>query len=192
MSIKLALTFVLICATSMVVNAQTKEIYNIAVVTESGTSHFIVSHRDANGELHEAGTVEAVGNSQDEVNYRFVHYEPLPGVNYYNLKAVDFDGTIVEHGYISVNAKFGYAHFDSDHKQIVLAYESDIEIYATEGSLIKSSKGSKRIDFAQSGIFIIRDLNTGVVQRIVTMPFFMSNIWGRDLETVELILISKN
>jgi hypothetical protein len=136
-------------------------------ITESGTSHFVVSHVDAKGELYEIGTVEAVGNSQNEVNYRFVHETPIPGINYYNLKAVDFDGTIEDHGSVSIKANFGYAFFDSKAKQIVLTYSSNVEIYAMDGSLIKTSNGTTRIDFEKTGVYLIRDLTTGVMQRIV-------------------------
>ena len=136
--------------------------------SEDNTSHFVVSHMSSSTDLKPIGSVEAAGNSQEELNYRFVHDKPHPGVNYYNLKTYDRDGKLKNHGYVAVSADFGYAFYDRSNKQIVLAYDSEVEIYSMDGKLVKSSKGTTKVDFDAQGIFLIRDLTTGSLQRVST------------------------
>jgi hypothetical protein len=137
-------------------------------LSEDNTSHFIISHTNAAGEQKEVGQVTAVGNSQSEVQYRFIHDKPTPGVNYYNLKAVDFDGTIKDHGSIAVKSDFNYAYYDTEAKEVVLTYDTAVEIYSMDGTLIASSEAGTRISFEGQGVFLIRDMNSGFMQRLVT------------------------
>lgn len=42
----------------------------------------------------EIATVPGAGNSDEELLYTYVDYQPIPGKSYYRLKQTDFDGTI--------------------------------------------------------------------------------------------------
>lgn len=137
-------------------------------LTEENTDYFILEHITANGEQVQVGTVKAAGDSQEERDYRFVHDAPHPGVNYYNLKGVDLDGTVRSHGYVTVNATFNYAYYDQDTKEIVLSFDTGIEVYSMDGTMMTSSKTGTRIPFDAKGVFMIRDLNSGFMQRLVT------------------------
>ncbi|MFT5778940.1 MAG: hypothetical protein ACI837_001897 [Crocinitomicaceae bacterium] len=136
-------------------------------VSEINTSHFIVKHSTTTGEFEEVGRVVAAGDSEEELHYSFIHEKPRPGLNYYNLIAVDNDGSEKNHGYVSVDAPFNYAYFDKASQRIMLAYKSDIEVYSMDGKLVASAKNSTYIEFNQVGVFIVRDNATGIVQKIM-------------------------
>ncbi|WP_276499796.1 hypothetical protein [Pontibacter litorisediminis] len=60
--------------------------------SEQNNSHFEVE-RSADGNTFELlGSVEGHGNSAVTLKYRFLDKHPHPGLNYYRLKQVDFDG----------------------------------------------------------------------------------------------------
>lgn len=51
----------------------------------------------------EVGRVNGAGNSNTIQNYRFLDQEPLPGVSYYRIRQVDFDGEFMISGIEAVN-----------------------------------------------------------------------------------------
>jgi hypothetical protein len=145
----------------------TNSVITWETVSELNASHFILKHSNTTGEFEEIGTVKAAGDSDENLSYRFVDAKPLPGLNYYNLIAVDNDGAKENHGYVSVDAAFNYAYFDKATQRIMLAYKSDVEIYSMDGKLVASSKNSTFVDFHEVGVFIVRDNVTGIVQKIM-------------------------
>jgi hypothetical protein len=136
--------------------------------SEQNTDYFIISRSTKFGELKEIGRLDAAGNSEIELNYRFADNAPHPGVNYYKLETVDTDGSKRNNGYVSVTADFEYAFFNGDKQEIVLTYPSNVEIYSMDGKLVKTSIGKQKIAFDLNGFFLIRDLSTGILQRIST------------------------
>lgn len=67
---------------------------NWTTITESGTSLFEIERSIDNlKSWQKAGTVPAAGDSEQELQYRFVDYEAQPGQeNYYRLRLVDLNG----------------------------------------------------------------------------------------------------
>lgn len=53
---------------------------------------FGIEHKANSGTWREIGFVASYGNSQDRVEYEYVHNKPNFGTNYYRLKQIDFDG----------------------------------------------------------------------------------------------------
>jgi hypothetical protein len=41
------------------------------------------------------GKIAAAGNTATAINYSFIDYKPLPGINYYRLKQIDKDGKFI-------------------------------------------------------------------------------------------------
>lgn len=137
-------------------------------ITESNVSHFEIYHVTGYGKEVKVGEVKAHQNSLEEIDYSFVHQRPNPGTNYYSLRTVDMDGSVRNEGYVSINADFGTITYDYTAKQIVLNHVENVEIYTMDGTLLKTSHGEKRIPFDYQGIFLIKDMDSGVMQRIVT------------------------
>lgn len=137
-------------------------------LSEENVSHFEIDHITAYGEKVTIGKIPAAGFSQEEIDYQFIDRTPNPGINYYNLRAVDNDGSGKNHGIVSIKATFGFATYDQEKKEIVLSGIENIEVYTLEGAKVLSSEGKTRIPFDKSGIFMVRDTATGVVQRVVT------------------------
>ena len=66
---------------------------NWSTGTESGNDFYAVE-RSADGEVFtEIGRVNGAGESRENSEYDFTDEVPLPGVNYYRLRQVDFDGS---------------------------------------------------------------------------------------------------
>ncbi len=66
--------------------------------TEINSDYFEIQHSRFNGGNQEfrfdkIGEIQAAGHSTTELEYNFLHEQPLVGVNYYRLKQFDLDGT---------------------------------------------------------------------------------------------------
>ncbi len=75
--------------------ARTREhtvLLNWTTASELNNDFFEVQHSTDGREYTLIGTVNGAGTTSDFQHYRFVHPEPRPGVNYYRLRQVDFDG----------------------------------------------------------------------------------------------------
>ncbi len=59
---------------------------------ESNSSHFNITRLDPDGEFEYIGRLEAAGISADEHYYSFFDDNPQPGINFYRLEQVDFEG----------------------------------------------------------------------------------------------------
>lgn len=59
---------------------------------EINSSHFDIEHSLDGIEFQILGEVKGVGNSVVEVDYEFIHMNPIIGMNYYRVKQVDLDG----------------------------------------------------------------------------------------------------
>lgn len=64
-----------------------------ATATERHSSHFIVERSPDGFTFFPIGQVAAAGNSRYRTDYAFTDTDPLQGLNYYRLQAVDLDGT---------------------------------------------------------------------------------------------------
>ncbi len=61
-------------------------------LSELNNDYFEIQHSPDGGAFRPVARVAGAGTTQEPVDYAFVHQEALPGVNYYRLKQVDFDG----------------------------------------------------------------------------------------------------
>ncbi len=61
--------------------------------SERNTSHFVVERMSSIGLFDSLGVVQAAGESDIVLEYSFLDLLPMPGVNYYRLKMVDYDKT---------------------------------------------------------------------------------------------------
>ncbi len=63
-----------------------------STLSETNNSHFEIEHKTSNSIFRKIGEVAGNGTTLDWNDYSFTH-SPSPGINYYRLKQVDFDGT---------------------------------------------------------------------------------------------------
>jgi hypothetical protein len=66
---------------------------NWLTLTESGNSHFDIERSTDGRNFTFLGAVAGAGDSAEEQWYDFVDEAAVPGLNYYRLRQVDFDGT---------------------------------------------------------------------------------------------------
>ncbi len=134
--------------------------------TEQNNSHFTLSHSTDGYEFKVIGTVMGAGNSTEIRDYRFIHNYPHPGMNYYKLKSTDYDGKEYSKGIVAIEAEFNFSFYNSITSAIQLSYESDIEIYTTDGKMIQNEMSISSIPFTKSGLFFIYDKKTGISERL--------------------------
>ncbi len=73
-----------------------------ATATEQNNDYMAVE-RSADGiRFEEIGRVKGAGATQERQDYRFTDERPLPGLNYYRLRQVDYDGATEYHRIVSV------------------------------------------------------------------------------------------
>lgn len=142
---------------------------NWVTASEKNTSNFMILHSIDGKKFDEVGTLNAMGNSQSEINYSLDHNGAVSGVNYYTLIGNDLDGLVSNLGTISVKAGENLAFFDRENQVIVLSKSASVEIYGTDGKLILQSSGEKLIPFSSTGIFYIHNRQNGTTQKIVVL-----------------------
>ena len=62
--------------------------------TEINNHRFELEHSIDGKDFKSITTVPGAGFSSTPLNYEYTHRDPMPGINYYRLKQIDFDGTI--------------------------------------------------------------------------------------------------
>jgi len=63
-----------------------------ATATEIDNEKFEIEHHTGEGEFTKIGLVPGNGDSDEVIEYRYVHNNPALGANFYRLKQIDFDG----------------------------------------------------------------------------------------------------
>ena len=134
-------------------------------LSEHNFSHFEIFHATDVTSFYKIGSVNAAGNTNMRQDYRMIHPNPVPGVNYYRLSAIDNDGTARNHGIIALNLDLHFAYFNGN--AIVLDSPFGVEVYNLQGQLIVESSDEVSIPFHHKGVFFIREVNSGTTQKIV-------------------------
>ncbi|MFK7784826.1 MAG: hypothetical protein AB8B56_06915 [Crocinitomicaceae bacterium] len=135
--------------------------------SEENTENFKLFHATDDMNFTELAIVKAAGNSQSLINYSHEHVNPKSGANYYTLIGVDIDGAEKNHGMVSVLVEQNLAYFNRNNQQLILANNLPVMIYGTNGVVVLRSKGEKILPFNHKGVFFIRDLQNGTMQKIV-------------------------
>lgn len=82
-----------------------KVLLNWETYNEEDNDYMAVEH-SANGQgFQEIGRVQGAGTTAEKQQYRFTDHDPLPGINFYRLRQVDFDGTTTHHRVVSVRIR---------------------------------------------------------------------------------------
>ncbi len=70
---------------------------------ERNNAYFIVEHGIDGRSFKPIGSLRGAGNSGVNRYYSFTHHEPSPGMNYYRLQQVDFDGKFTYSEVVSID-----------------------------------------------------------------------------------------
>ena len=70
--------------------------------TEQNNDYMSVERSSDGVQFAELGRVKGAGTTEQPQQYNFVDEKPLPGLNYYRLRQVDFDGAFEYHKVISI------------------------------------------------------------------------------------------
>jgi len=135
--------------------------------SEQNNSHFTLQHSTNGFNFSTIGTVSGAGNSDEILDYRFVHENPNIGMNYYKLLSTDFDGKTYNKGIIALKSDPEFAYYNSITGTIELKDKTTIDIYSVDGKLVSSLINGKSIPFNSSGMFIIIDRNSGLSKRLL-------------------------
>lgn len=134
--------------------------------SETNNDYYRVERSSDLKNWEEIAIVDGAGTTEIPLNYSATDYSPFPGINYYMLTSVDFDGTEYRKGIISVETDFEFAYYNSVDASINLSYETDIEIISSDGRVLNSSTNSSKIYFEGHGMFLLRDTKKSKVQRL--------------------------
>jgi hypothetical protein len=63
-----------------------------ATASELNNKHFVIEHMTPGEDWVEIGIQEGAGTTRSITKYSYTHHSPKPGMNYYRLKQVDFNG----------------------------------------------------------------------------------------------------
>ncbi len=67
-------------------------VLNWETASETNNSHFEVEHAQDAVNFTVLGKVKGNDTTEEDQRYSFIHHTPAPGINYYRLKQVDYDG----------------------------------------------------------------------------------------------------
>ncbi|PHN07601.1 T9SS type A sorting domain-containing protein [Flavilitoribacter nigricans] len=65
---------------------------NWSTATELNNDYFEIEHSKDGFSFNTVGKIKGAGTTTEEVQYQFLHRQPVSGTNYYRLRQVDYDG----------------------------------------------------------------------------------------------------
>ncbi|MGE6220439.1 hypothetical protein ACQKCH_11485 [Nubsella zeaxanthinifaciens] len=121
---------------------------NWTTASEINNSHFEILRSATADHFTKIDQVSGKGNGSAITNYAFVDEKPLPGVNYYQLKQVDFDGNSTTYGPVSATIPVAKTNFDIVKTQTGVA----LQIYAekAQSGKIELTDASGKVNYQQS------------------------------------------
>ncbi|MDX1651491.1 MAG: hypothetical protein R3277_03300 [Brumimicrobium sp.] len=134
--------------------------------SERNNNYFVLSHSTDGYNFEVINSIPGAGNSINTLYYQTVHIYPENGLNYYRLESVDYDGTIHFKGIRAVEISTQHAFYDTQNQQIILPSKDDYQILSMEGKIVRTSSNTNTLSFEGRGIYIIRNLQTGVSQKL--------------------------
>jgi hypothetical protein len=140
-----------------------KSANTISWISESETNNekYILLHSIDGKTFEKIGTVPGSGTTSTLLNYSLEHRNPTPGINYYKLKSVDYDGTVHDKGIIAVQVEMNHVFYDQITRSIQLNHPSDYAVYGSDGRLITRTKHQQSIPFEGFGMYVVIDERTG-------------------------------
>lgn len=127
--------------------------------TEQNNDFMAVEHSTDARHFTEIGQVKGAGTTTEPQSYSLWHNKPQPGLNYYRLRQVDFDGAFEYHGLIAIEYK---------------GKGAGLQVYpslASEQLVVQMA-----VPAEHPGELLVYDINGRPVQRLATVPGFNREI----------------
>jgi len=144
---------------------------NWSTVSEENNDYFALYHSMNGKNFDRIGMVQGSGNTTTLMNYTFEHKSPEPGINYYKLESVDYDGTIHEKGVISIDFNSGNTYYDYSSSIIHTKSKGDYNVVNLAGQIVKTAENTSEIPFIGEGLYIVQNLNTGEAEKLIIHSF---------------------
>ncbi len=135
--------------------------------TESNCVRFVVQHSTDGYQWENIGELNCAGNSLTVQSYTFAHDTPLPGLNFYRLHQMDWNGSGVYSNALSLRwsenelrlraqAQYSMQSLYTDISGAEVDPQWILELYSADGRL------AQRFPALQSGIFALPYLASGL------------------------------
>ncbi len=130
----------------------TENILSWRTATEWGNEGFAIERSPDGHAWMQIGHVAGHGNSTQEIRYHFVDHQPIEGKNYYRIKQIDLDGSIVYSKIIAaisapiLAAITIYPNPTQDFLRIRGVTVANVEIRNPAGRLFYTISGSNDLD----------------------------------------------
>lgn len=154
---------------------------NWTTMSESDNDYFIIEKSIDGENFEEIGLLDGSGNSSAELDYNYIDREPFPGVNYYRLKQVDFNGdfshSFIAPVYFKLNLSSEFTLFPNPVISMVTLYTEHnvdmdkLSVYDLEGRAvaleISQTEHGFLLDLSslESGVYIVH--LGGEVQKLI-------------------------
>lgn len=151
-----------------VIKSNENALLSWSTASEINCDYFIILHSVDGLNFTEIGTVAGHGNSSDQNDYSFLHFNPKP-LNYYKLVQVDFDGTSYNEGirvliFDNENSLVLFPNPAEDRLFITGVVNSNLRIYDNRGRLVLEESPNNFISTSslESGIYWVEINNSRV------------------------------
>lgn len=152
--------------------------------TEINNDYFAIQRSNNGLDFSTVGKVAGSGTSDSQIDYLYIDQNPMPGINYYRLKQVDFDGRADYSEIVTVDAFFKststfnmYPNPALDVLNVFLPIKGDYEIgivdFMGRLMLCKKIEGGLEhkldIRFCTPGIYVVRTSgeNVNMVSKLI-------------------------
>lgn len=146
--------------------------------SEVDNDFMAVEHSQNGVEFNEIGRLQGAGTTVVPQNYTFIDESPSPGINYYRLRQVDFDGKMEYHDVIAVNiGNTGvlqvFPTVTSSSLNISITGGANLQVLNTSGQILVQK------NIVDSEILNVEDLAPGI--------YFLRVDSGNTFETVRFL-----
>lgn len=151
---------------------------------EINNDFFEIERASVNNPFSVIGTIDGQGTTKVQSNYQFIDRAPMPGVNYYRIKQIDYDGQFDHSAIISVDWSFrpGYSlriYPNPTFGSISVHMEATgtYQVISMSGQMVKKGRlgvGDQLIDLDQvtPGVYLMRiDTPSGILVEKLTVQY---------------------
>ena len=126
--------------------------------SEQNSMSFEIQRCDDRFNFEKIGEVPAIGNSNSIYNYYSLDEQPLPGMNYYRLKQIDFDGSFSYSNIESVELKDNSIQIHQDVFGLSIVSERPLQfrLFDLSGKLLAAEFGQNvNFNSFSRGIYLL-------------------------------------
>ncbi len=135
--------------------------------SEMFNSHYEIYHSTSGYDFSHLKNVEGSGTSEFSIHYNTEHGRPAPGMNYYQLYSVDYDGTKHDQGIIAINVEQQAVFYDDVSNSIIFPESGHYMLYNSAGQLMTEVKNTNSISAPNSGVYFVINDKTGESTKII-------------------------